>query len=257
MAIRLPLAICLLAGCNLGGESNALECSANACGGITADETSFVTPTVVHTGVNGRDAYQAVLVTNFGEFTVSSSDDGVVSTECFECLPAEEFGVTTLLNAQSAGNAVVTVRSNGFVQDVVVEVSQYSTADYDLGEQRYLNPANENTTDRVACGDCHLGQGGAPHSPLSLAGNTDAELIGAVLNSQYPGRCEDDSNALCDCQPSGNDCSACPGDCRFNEGAVLSLEVFGGGPGDHTYDLTAAEQVGVMAYMRAIRPEGI
>lgn len=260
MATRLPLVIWLsaLGACNLGESGNAQVCpAADPCGGEIADSTSFVTPAKVHTGFNGRDTYQAVLVSNFGSFSVSTSDDSVVATECFECLPPNEFGITTVLTTAGPGEATVTVSSGGNSFPIDVAVASYTPEQYDLGEQRYLSPANENTTDRVACGQCHLGQGGAPHSPLSLAGNSDNELISAVLNSQYPGRCEDGDGALCDCTPSGTDCSACPGTCSFNEGTVLSLEVFGGGPGDHVYDLTEDERVGVMAYMRAIRPEGI
>jgi hypothetical protein len=259
MATRL-FAFCLpaLLACNLGSGTGARVCpETDPCGGEAGDSLSFVTPQVVHTGHNGRDNYQAVLVTNFGNFNVSSSDEGVVAAECFECLPANAFGIAAVLTTAGSGSATVTVSSGGVSHAIGVEVASYTAEQYDLGDQRYNNPANANSTDRVACADCHLGQGGAPHSPLSLGGNTDAELISAVLTSSYPGRCEDDNNARCDCQPSGTDCSACPGDCRFNEGDVLSLEVFGGGPGDHTYNLTDSERVGVMAFMRAIRPEGI
>jgi hypothetical protein len=258
MAIRLPFAISvsLLAACGSGGDASVCP-SVASCGAETADDLSFVTPAVVHTGFNGRDTYQAVLVTNFGEFSISSSDAAVVDADCFECLPANDSDIVAVLTAAGTGAATVTVRSGSFSQAIAVEVAGYTPEQYDLGEQRYNNPANANTTDRVACGECHLGQGGAPHSPLSLAGNSDAELISAVLTSEYPGRCEDEGNNLCDCEPSGTDCSACPGDCTYNEGDVLSLEVFGGGPGDHVFDLTDEERAGVMAFMRAIRPEGI
>ncbi len=222
-----------------------------------ADDTSFVTPTIVHTGYNGRDTYQAVLVANFGQFELSSSKNATVCAARFDCPAPNQQGVIALLTAQSPGDAVVTVSSNQFEQEINVVVTGYSTADHDIGGLRYNDPTDANSTTRRACGGCHLGGGGAPHSPLALARFSDRELIYATLNSQYPGTCEDGDGANCDCTPNGEDCSACAQSCTFNDGNVLSLADFGGGPGDHSFDLTAAEEVGIMAFMRSIEPEGI
>lgn len=262
MAIRLFISILVLLAspaCGSGGGGGSCPSfETGECGAEDADERiPFVTPTAVHTGANGRDTYQAVLVANFGDFSIRSSDDAVICAGRFECLPPNTSGIVAVLTANSAGSATVTVSSGDFTQDVDVVVTGYTPEQYDLGDQRYNSPANGNATDRIACAQCHTGQGGAPHSPLSLAGNSDAELLSAIETSAYPGRCEDGDGALCDCAPSGTDCSACAGDCDFNDGYVLTLEVFGGGPGDHVYDLTEDERVAIMAYMRAIRPEGI
>lgn len=260
MAIRLFLSVLVSLGaaCGSGGGGECPSFPTGSCGAEDADaRIPFVTPTVVHTGANGRDTYQAVLVANFGDFAVTSSDTGVVCAGRFECLPPNSSGIVAVLTATGAGSATVTVSSGSFRQDVTVEVAGYTPEQYDLGDQRYNSPANVNDGDRIACADCHTGQGGAPHSPLSLAGNSDAELLGAIENSAYPGRCEDDDGNLCDCTPSGTDCGACAGDCNFNDGYVLTLEAFGGGPGEHVYNLTEDERIAILAYMRAIRPEGI
>jgi hypothetical protein len=222
-----------------------------------ADDLSFVTPGVVHSGWNGRDDYRAVLVGNFGEFEVQSDDVSVACIARLNCPPALEQDVIALLTTRGPGSTTVSVTSNGLTFSVPVDVAAYTPAEFDLGETRYLNPDNENTTTRQACGSCHLGQGGAPHSPLSLARYTDSQLTTAASTSAYPGTCEDDDGAMCNCTPVGEDCSACSQTCFYNGGQVLSLANFGGGPGDHIFDLTPSEEVGIMAFMRAIDPEGI
>ncbi len=219
-----------------------------------ADEFSFVTPTTVHTGWNGRDTYESVLVANFGQFELKSSDENIVCAARFDCPAPGTQGVIALMTAQSPGDATVTVTSADYSQSVDVVVTSYTALDYDLGEARYLNPADGNGTTRRACGNCHLGQGGAPHSPLALAQFSDRELIHATINSEFPGTCEDTDGVVCSCIPTGEDCSACSGTCTYNAGVVLNLSAFGGGPGDHLFDLTSAEEVGIMAFMRAIEP---
>lgn len=229
-----------------------------------ADEFSFVTPDKVYTGWNGRDVYQAVLVANFGQFEPDSSDDNIVCAARLNCPAPQEQGVIVLLTTTGPGSATVTVdstiplpNSDVYEFDIPVEVTSYTPAEHDLGSARYLSPADANGTTRQPCGNCHLGQGGAPHSPLALARYSDRELIAATKTSNFPGTCENGNGLVCDCIPTGEDCSACSETCTYNVGNELSLASFGGGPGDHIFDLTADEEVGIMAFMRAIDPEGI
>lgn len=250
-----------------------------------ADDLSFLTPGVVHSGWNGRNDYRAVLVGNFGQFEVVSENVNVACIARLNCPDALQQDVIALLTTRGPGSTTVTVESGvyvgepgsctvngdcanngeckegqcfeGYTFDVPVEVASYTPAEYDLGQQRYNSPDQENTTTRRACGSCHLGQGGAPHSPLSLARYTDLQLTTAASTSVYPGTCENDDGDLCNCTPVGENCNACSEVCSYNGGQVLSLANFGGGPGDHIFDLTPSEEVGIMAFMRAIDPEGI
>ena len=217
-----------------------------------ANELSLVAPGTVHTGWNGRDTYRAVLSANFGQFELESMDTDIVCAARLNCPQGGQQDNIALLTTQGPGNTTVTVTSNEQTYPITVEVTSYTLEEYDLGATRYLNPVNANGTSRQACGNCHLGQGGAPHTPLSLSIFSDAELISAASTSKYPDTCENDDGVLCNCVPSGGDCSACSQTCTFNAGFQLSLDGFGGGPGDHVFDLTPDEEVGIMAYMRAI-----
>lgn len=233
--------------------------SDNSCNPANADQRPhYITPAVVHTGHNGRDLYQAVLVANFGDLQLSSSNEDIVCAGRYGCVAPNTSGIVGVLTTFAPGEATVTARSGSVTETIAVKVTEYTTTQYDLGDQRYNNPANANATDRVACASCHTGQGGAPHSPLALAGTSDTRLLAAVEQSEYPDQCVTPDNAPCNCVPSAGDCSACPEqDCQFSEGYTLSLEAFGGGPGDHLYNLTTDERMGIMAYMRAIAPEGV
>lgn len=238
------------------GGGNPEGSASSSCGDDANAIEPFVTPLEVHTGFNGRDNYQAVLSANFGTFTVTSRNTDVIAVDSFGCIESGEEGIMTVLTATGSGSARVIVSSGGFLRNIGVTVTEYSTADYDLGEERYNSPQNANGTDRIACNECHReGAGGAPHSPLSLAGNSDVDLVAAITDGQYPGVCEDDDGALCDCTPSGESCDSCSGDCSFNDGYILDMTDFGGGM--HEFDLTSDEVGAINAYMRAIRPDGI
>lgn len=254
--------LCALVACADDGGSSNSSCpnipSSNDCQPANADaRPHFITPLEIHTGSNGRDLYQAVLVANFGDFTASSDDEDVACVGRFGCLPANDSGIVAVITAQGPGQTLVNVRSGSVTETIAVNVASYTAAQYDLGDQRYNNPTNANSTDREACASCHTGQGGAPHSPLSLGGLSDEFLLAAIENSKYPDTCENDTG-VCNCTPTGTDCSGCAEtDCRFNEGYTLTLETFGGAAGEHVYNLTADERTAVMAYMRALTPEGI
>ncbi len=276
VAAPIVFALALVGGGSCASESGTVS---NGCPRVIpndncttafnlADEFSFITPGVVHTGWNGRDTYRAVLVGNFGQFEVESVDTNVACIARLNCPDSLQQDVIALLTTQGPGSTMVTVTSGELELDaglgledrtfeIPVLVTAYTTDEYDLGEVRYLNPDQANTTTRRACGSCHLGQGGAPHSPLSLARYTDSQLTTAASTSVYPGSCENDDGAVCNCSPVDEDCSACSETCFYNSGDVLSLANFGGGPGEHLFDLTPSEEVGIMAFMRAIDPEGI
>ncbi len=224
----------------------------------SADEFAFLTPLRVNSGVNGRDNYRAVIQANFGSFKMQSRNESVVIASGNDCPTGTDAALVAVLTATGAGDSRVALESGDFRRTIDVHVESYTTAQYDLGEERYNNPANANQTDRVACNECHKdGAGGAPHSPLALAGNADDDLVTAATTSAYPGTCEDEDGVACDCEPSDTSCGSCSGDCSFNDGTILSLEAFSGGPGDHVFNLTADERIGIMAYMRALPPEGL
>jgi len=260
--VIVALALCFSAtGCG-DDDGNAGSCpfipATNDCQPEDADERPyFITPLEIFTGSNGRDLYQAVLVANFGVMNVESDDVDVACVARFGCIAPNQTDIAAVITAQEAGTASVTVVSGSVRETIVVNVASYTPEEYDLGDERYNTPANANATDRVACADCHSGQGGAPHSPLALGGTSDALLLAAVESSAYPDQCEND-DGVCSCTPVGTDCNGCAeADCRFSEGYTLTLEAFGGGPGDHTYNLTDAEKTAIMAYMRAIKPDGL
>jgi hypothetical protein len=222
------------------------------CQPVTADDVvrHYVTPSEIYTGFNGRDLYQAALQANYGDLEVSAAT-GLICAGLYGCVGPNEDGIVALVTARAPGQSYVTVTSGNVVAYVNVQVANYSTAQYDLGDQRYNNPANANASDRVACISCHASEGAAPHTPLALAGKSDEVLLSSILQSKYPDICENDDGA-CDCAPVNDSCACTEADCRVNEGYTLSLEGFGGGVGDHVFNLTPEEEDSIMAYIRAI-----
>ncbi len=242
-----------------GGDGNCPAVPASSdCNPADADQRPhFITPLQLYTGANGRDVYEAVLVANFGALSVYTSDENIVCGARYGCLAPNDTGIAALITALAPGQATITVTSGSVTENIAVTVADYTPEQFDLGDERYNMPANANASDRMACSECHDGQGGAPHSPLALGGTSDADLLAAIETSKYPDVCEND-DGVCNCTPNGTDCGSCAeADCRFSEGYTLTLEAFGGAAGEHTYNLTEAEKTAIMAYMRAIRPEGL
>ena len=222
--------------------------------------SAIVTPAQLYTGTNGRDLYRAVVVTNFGELSFASSNEQVATVEPFGCLIPGTFDITGIVTARGEGQTTITVNSDQFSRDIPVTVSGYSLAEYELGQRRYENPDNPSPA-RRGCAECHSEAGGAPHDPLALAGFSDEDLIAATRLGKYPDKCVQPSGLTCNCTPSGTDsqtaCNACAGDCRFSEGITLDNDRTNQEPDPHIWDLTVAEEQGIMAYMRAIPPRGV
>lgn len=255
-----PLIFCAVLGLSIAaGCSDDPECDAFTA----ADINPILTPRTIFTGADGEHEYQAVISTNFGDVEYFSNDMNIATVITIGCLEKGQFGPTGLVTAVGPGETTITVGSGGLGQDVKVEVTSYTPAQNTLGDERYNNPANPNSADRIACGTCHLGGGGAPHDPLALASRSDAELIAATKLSKYPDRCELENNTTCNCTPdpaAENQCGACPEGvdaCTLATGYELDLAKTGGGPGEHLFNLTPDEEAGIMAYMRSLPPEGI
>lgn len=247
-----------------GGDDNGNN---SPCGALEAQALTFVVvPPTINTGFNGRDTYQAAITTQFGIVDYQSSNDAVATVESVGCLGPNKFGVTGLVTAKSVGSANISVTSGEFNTTIPVNVKMYTTEEYDTGKQRYENAVDATPQGR-SCASCHLGGGGAPHSPTALAGTSDADLILAATTSKYPDTClNKTTDAVCNCTPVGIDdltaCNACPegaAACAYTPGHVLTLAPLnqGEGVGDHVFTLTPAEQAGIMAYIRALEPEGI
>ena len=254
MVLRLILVLSVVCsvGCSGGDDSGG----DGTCNPAIANAGSYsVSPRKIHTGSNGRDSYQAPIFANFGDFEISSSDDSIATVERHGCVDSGDEGPIAVVTGQSEGAATITISSGSVDERIGVTVLPYSVQQYDLGKQRYEDPDSANATDRRACNSCHFtGGGGAPHSPSALAGHSDAQLVFAAINSVYPDYCVDENGANCSCEPVDGAC--CAG-CTFTSGETLSLAATGGGPGEHMFDLTRAEQFGIMAFVRAIEPEAI
>ncbi|MCG8423239.1 MAG: hypothetical protein MJE77_35505 [Proteobacteria bacterium] len=221
--------------------------------------TALVLPRQIYTGFNGRDTYRATVTTNFGDLTFSSNNTQVVTAEKSGCVHASQLKVSGVVTARGAGQATLTVTSGSFIREIPVSVTEYTLDQYTVGDTRYNNPGGQ----RSSCASCHVGANAASHTPVALGGNSDEELIAATKLGKYPDKCVlEIERTPCNCTPNGTDpdnaCNACTGGtCVFEEGYTLTLAGFGGGVGDHTMDLTTEEEQGVIAYMRAIPPEGI
>lgn len=248
---------CLLLAVGCGGT----EDGGTDCERLTADTSAIVSPVQLFTGTNGRDTYQAIIKTNFGDLSFASSNEQVATVESFGCLNQRVFGITGVVTGQAAGQTTITVSSGQFSRSVPITVTGYTTVEHDLGLQRYENPDNPSAL-RKGCADCHSQAGGAPHNPAALAGFSDQELIAATKLGKYPDKCILPTSLACNCTPVGTDpgtaCDACSeANCSFTDGIVLDNDRTNSVEDPHVWDLTPEEEKGIMAYMRSIPPEGI
>jgi hypothetical protein len=227
----------VMGGC---GDDGVVE--PEVCPEATPDENALAFPFTLYTGYNGRDTFVAPIVSTFGPKTALAADPGVVSVEltdwCNEGVLENGMRIGALLASTGPGNTVVTLSHDDVEKATNVVVTSYTLEEYDLGGERYNNPANPGGT-RVACTACHGQPNGPDHTPMAVAFLPADVLLKIVKEGQYPNCLNVTDGTECDCTAGIPTCQVVP-----EENRVLSVA--------HSFELTPEEEVGIVAYLRGL-----
>ncbi|MCX6130333.1 MAG: Ig-like domain-containing protein [Proteobacteria bacterium] len=124
---------------------------------------------------------------------------------------------TVMITSKKAGSAQLTATDGTHKSSVTLTINSYTTAAYTAGETRYKTAG----TSGAACASCHAAAGGsAPdHTPTELDADTDDEVANTFISGVDP------------------------------EGVAVPAA-------NHKFAVTATEKLGLVAYLRALKPSG-
>ena len=209
-----------------GGPDGGVAADGSPEDGDAEPEAHALMPEVAYSGFDGERTYQVPVYTTM-EDAVFAVEDGAVAEVEPLVLPEEleevlgSFGKSwAMITTLQPGTTAFTASAGAIELEATLVVAEYDPAVVAAGEERYNAPANANETDRIACQSCHGAPDGADHTPLAMAYFQDAEILQMVVEGQYP------------------------------EGG----EVNGG---NHRWNLTEAEQAGIVPYLRSLQPRGL
>jgi len=233
LGLSVLLLACDTGGVGDGGPGNNNGTPGGAVFGLSGWATirSLVGDITYHSGYDGQNSYQVPLAfVGQGEpvFTVSDPNVATVITTLPINDPRIPEGVSVravLVATTGAGTTTITGTLDGQPFPATLVVNQYQPADVTLGTNRYLNSPTPPNPARVACDSCHATL--AKHSTAFMADLTDDEIlrtevegVGVMLRNPTTGEIQ----------------SYMPND------------------GNHTWDVTAQERVGIAAYLRSRNP---
>lgn len=219
---------CLVAcgGSDSDGNSGADATGAGADAGSSGSSTpSFkVFPPKIYTGFDdGAHKYQAPAITVGAAATVSwkISDPSIATLE--------PDGKNVMITARKVGSATLTATSGGKDQTASITVYAYTAEQYAAGQKRYQNAAD---ADNPACTSCHGVQQGVDrpnHTPTEVDADTDAELANTFVTGKDP-----ENRPIAE---------------ESEFAGLLNGKT-------HMWKVTATEKVGLLAYLRALEPDG-
>jgi hypothetical protein len=180
----------------------------------------FIFPRLGHTGFDGVNTFRIPIGTTLPEPVLWEVEDPAIFSLASVPPPSDEATFDTWAMLTTAAPGTSQLFATGDVRLVAtIVVSAYDAADVAIGATRYQEVDGSGDPDRVPCASCHQQAGGADHSPVEVAVYPDADLLAAITTGAYP------------------------------DGRVL-MGV------DHTWNISAAEEVGIVAYLRSLAPRG-
>jgi hypothetical protein len=208
-----------LAACSVDSEGDD---EPRADGGTVPPVEEFVFPRTGQTGFDGTSVFRLPVGVSLDDVTWTVDDPAIVSFEVVPRPEQAEVGIDSWAMLTTLAPGTATMRAENaagrYLLSTIV-VAEYDAADVEIGRARYNDDDGSGEPDRVPCASCHLQPSGADHSPLRVSVYRDAELLQAITTGMYP------------------------------DGATL-IGV------DHTWDIAAAEEVGIVAYLRTLPPRG-
>jgi hypothetical protein len=245
--LGITLLAAVLSACGGGSDSSASSADANKPGGGAdepggtgdaptddpfspeGEEVTELWPPLVHSGFDGTNTYKTLVTLfypeeqNIGTVEWALADPSIGKIEQVGT-PTGGYVDATITTAK-AGMTKVTVKAGGKTYEADLQVATYTAAQYTLGQQRYMNPANAGAN-RMACAGCHAQANGVPHTPTEMAFADDQTLVTVITTGAYPP--------------------------RMIDGKMVPGYTLQGTP--HKWDLTADERTGIVAYLRALPP---
>lgn len=186
-------------------------------------------PPVAYTAYDGVHTFRVPLTTglpgNFPRWAITDPSIASIATVPGPVInvgsgAAKNFGRNwAMVTALHAGNTTVTLTVPDITATASVVVTSYTPQQYGVGDKRYNNPDNPSGPARAACASCHQKPDGADHSPLVLGASSADTIVQVITTGKFP------------------------------DGTPL-VGV------DHQMNLTADEQVGIIAYLRGLPPKG-
>jgi hypothetical protein len=209
----------VLGGCTTGAEPAVEGDDEGDLGEDLGDSPPFVFPEATFSGNDGVNVYKVPVTTNLsGDVTWTIADPSIASIA--PVAAPSEFtdipGAWALITTKAAGTTSFTAIGDEGEAEGTINVAAYDAADVRVGATRYTAASAD--AGRTPCASCHAGPEGTDHSPLELAIFPDDEALSIVKQGTYP----DD----------------------------VSLTV------EHTWSLTAAEDAGIIPYLRQLPPRG-
>jgi Bacterial Ig-like domain (group 2) len=222
----------VVAGC---GSSTTDGASGSTAGSGAADtkvhgalpKEFSVFPEKIWTGFDGTNSYKApvIAVSNKGEVKWTIDDPSIATLDPNSADPkAAAGGVNLMITATKAGTTMIHATDGTTMKSIALEVVAYPAAQWEAGKARYMMGPDEKNP---ACKECHAPGKGPDHTPTELDADTDDE----VRNTFVTGK-----------DPEGR-----PVDYQMEYTMLLKGY-------DHMWKVTADEKVGLVAYLRSLKP---
>ena len=197
-----------------------------------ADEAALpsaltIFPDKIYTGFDGTNKYLSpiIAVSNKGNVSWTIDDPTIASIDLNSVDPkAKPGGVNIVLTALKPGTTKLHATDGTQKAEATLTVLSYPVSQYEAGKVRYAKAPNEKNP---ACNECHAPGKGPDHTPTELDADTDEQVQNTFLSGVDP------ENRPID-----------------YEGAFKTIL----NGHDHKWEVTADEKVGLVAYMRALKP---
>jgi hypothetical protein len=189
-------------------------------------------PDSVYSGFDGTHTFKVPIAVYDADadLTVTASDPSAVTITPAKLKNPVVDGITDngkyfLVTSNKAGTVTLTAKSKGRSTTATLTITDYAAGRWATGDTRYK--AAGTGADRP-CTTCHVNGDAIDHSPASLATATDQEVGLIITTGVKPGPGGTSSTIVIKSEP------ATP----------------------HAWNATAAEQDGLVTYLRALEPRG-
>jgi hypothetical protein len=137
-----------------------------------------ILPTETHSGFDGTHTFRVpVAVYGSKDATLTASDPSAVDIQPIKLVDAsQDDGVYFLVTSKKVGDITLTSKVGGATATSKLTIAAYTTAQWDVGSQRYTNAASSGP----ACVSCHAASGGIDHSPSRMASATDSDVVSVI-----------------------------------------------------------------------------
>lgn len=226
-----------IAGCGGSSDTGSGTSAATSSAGAGADQdTSLhgelpteltIFPNQIWTGYDGMNTYRApiIVVANKGNVTWTIDDPSIATLDTSSTDPkAQPGGVNLMIVASKPGKTMIHATDGTSTADAVLEVIEYPYAQWEAGKKRYeTGPDDMNP----ACTECHAPGKGPDHTPTELDADTDPQIMNTFV--------------------SGLDPEGRPVNYEGDFDNLLKDY-------DHKWKVTEDEKVGLVAYLRSLKP---